>query len=160
MLFRVHEHLSIPVLVVLGAVAAGAGRLCLALAVRRMRERLPRDRVESLRALGGYLTGHRGRSAAGLTLFALSPLPSAQLFEAAGVLEVPLLPVTGAFFAGRLASYSIYLAVAGVAERSFGDQLRHSLTSWPSIALQAALLAGVVALARVDWRRHLPQPRD
>ncbi len=156
-LFRLHEHLAIPALVVLGALAAGLGRLLLALAVRRVRARLPARRIASLRAAGDYLTTHRGRTAVGLALFALSPLPSAQLFEAAGALEVPLLPVTGAFFAGRLVSYSLYLTAAGLAEAGLGDQLRTSLTSWPSLVLQALVLVGVVLLARVDWTRHLPR---
>lgn len=155
-LFRLHEHLNIAVLVLLGALAAGLGRLLLALTVRHFRQRLPARRVNSLRAAGLYLSGHRGRSALGLVLFALSPLPSAQLFEAAGALEVPLLPVAGAFFAGRLVSYSTYLTAAGLAQASLGDQLKNSLTSWPSLTLQALLLGAVVLLARVDWTKHLP----
>lgn len=154
-LFRLHEHVSVVPLVVLGAAAASAGRWCLALGTRRLRGRLPERRVASLRAASGYLTGHRGRAFAGLALFVLSPLPSAQLFEAVGDLDVPLVPVVASFFVGRLASYAIYLAIAGVAEASLGDQLRSSLTSWPSLVLQAALLAGVVLLTRVDWARHL-----
>ena len=41
---------------------------------------------------------NRAGSIAGLALFALSPLPSAQLFIAAGVTGVRLLPLTAAFF--------------------------------------------------------------
>ena len=37
----------------------------------------------------------------------LSPLPSVELLEAAGLMAAPLLPVTSAFFAGRLISYSL-----------------------------------------------------
>lgn len=116
-LFRLDQHLSAPLLIALGALAAGAGRLCLALATRRVRRWLPARRVESLRAAGNYLAQHRGRAALGLGLFALSPLPSAQLFEAAGILDVPLLPVTAAFFGGRLVSYSLYIGAAGVWRR-------------------------------------------
>lgn len=154
-LFRLHEHLPAAWLVILGALAAGAGRLCLAAGTRRIRRRLPAKRVASLRVAGEYLTGHRGRAAVGLGIFALSPLPSAQLFEAAGILGIRLMPVTAAFFAGRLVSYSIYIAVAGAAQASFGDQLTKSLTSWPGIALQAAMLIALVLLARVDWGTRL-----
>lgn len=154
-LFRLDQHLSAPLLIALGALAAGAGRLCLALATRRVRRWLPARRVESLRAAGNYLAQHRGRAALGLGLFALSPLPSAQLFEAAGILDVPLLPVTAAFFGGRLVSYSLYIGAAGVAEASLGAQLRRSLTSWPSITLQAGMLVAIVLLARVDWTTRL-----
>lgn len=154
-LFRLHEHVSAPLLVVLGALAAGAGRLCLAVVTRRVRRWLPRRRIDSLRAAGAYLTRHHGRAVLGLGLFALSPLPSAQLFEAAGILDVPLVPVTAAFFCGRLVSYSFYIGAAGIAEASLGDQLRSSITSWPSIALQAVMVLGLVVLARVDWAAKL-----
>jgi hypothetical protein len=155
-LFRLHEHLSAPLLIVIGALAAGAGRLCLAVGTRHVGRWLPDHRVASLRAAGDYLTGHRGRAAVGLGLFALSPLPSAQLFEAAGVMKVPLLPITTAFFGGRLVSYSLYIGAAGVADASLGGQLQKSITSWPSITLQAVMLVGVVLLARVDWAKRLP----
>ncbi|SRR5580765_89916 len=154
-LFRLHEHLSAPALVIIGALAAGGGRLCLALATRHLRHWLPKRHVDNLRAAGEYLTGHRGRAAVGLGLFALSPLPSAQLFEAAGVMDVPLLPLTGAFFGGRLISYSLYIGAAGVADASLGGQLSKSITSWQSIALQVAMLIGIVLLARVDWAKRL-----
>ena len=38
-------------------------------------------------------SANRGRSAAGLGLFALSPVPSGQLFVAAGLMTVELVPV-------------------------------------------------------------------
>jgi membrane protein YqaA with SNARE-associated domain len=159
-LFRLHEQLSIPALVVLGAVAAAAGRLCLALATRRARSWLPAQRVANLRALGRYLSEHRGRSAVGLLMFVLSPLPSAQLFEAAAVMDVPLLPTTAAFLVGRLVSYALYLSAARVAQASLGEQFQRSLTSWPSIALQVGVLVAVALLARIDWAsrlRHSPE---
>ena len=49
---------------------------------------------------------------------------SAQLFIAAGLLEVRLLPLTAAFFAGRLVSYSLYVGGASLAKHS----LEHTLT--------------------------------
>lgn len=60
-----------------------------------------------------------------------------------------------AFFCGRLVSYSFYIGAAGLAEASLGDQLRSSITSWPSIALQVVMVFGLVLLARVDWANKL-----
>jgi hypothetical protein len=82
-------------LVIIGAVCAGAGRLCLALVTRAFRHRLGPERLANLRrAAGDSVRSHRVGSVLGLALFALSPVPSAQLFEAAGLLDVPLLPLT------------------------------------------------------------------
>ena len=75
-LFKLNWHLHPAALVVLGAVAAASGRYCLATGTGALRSRLSPHRVESLKALKSYLTGHRGRSALGLALFTLSPLPS------------------------------------------------------------------------------------
>ncbi len=100
------------------------------------------------------LTGSRRRTAAGLGLFAISPLPSAQLFVAAGLLTVPLMPLTIAFFTGRLVSYSLYVAAASAAEASLGDVLADVLGSPWGIALQVAMLAALALLLKVDWTRH------
>lgn len=152
-LFKLNWHLYPAALVVLGAVAAAGGRFCLASATGRLRGRLSPKRRESLEALKGYLTGHRARSALGLALFMVSPLPSAQLFEAAGLIAAPLLPITAVFFAGRLVSYSLYIGAAAVAERSLGSTLVSTLTSPAGIAVQVALVLSVVLLARIDWTK-------
>jgi uncharacterized membrane protein YdjX (TVP38/TMEM64 family) len=56
----------------------------------------------------------------GLALFALSPLPSAQLFVAAGLVDASLLPLTAAFFAGRIVGYTLYVTAASAAKASLG----------------------------------------
>ena len=153
--FRLQSSLPVVPLVLLGAVAAASGRLVLAHASRRFRGRLSPAHIEHLKAARDTLAGGRKRAAAGLGLFALSPVPSAQLFVAAGLVAAPLLPLTLAFFAGRLVSYSIYVAAASAAKHSFGSILRGSFTSPLGIALQVLMLAALVALLRVDWARAL-----
>src|SRR5690349_21498180 len=95
-------------LVLLGALAAAAGRFLLASGARRFRPRLSPARLASLSRAQEAVSSNRTRSAAALGLFALSPVPSGQLFVAAGLMTVALVPLTAAFFAGRLVSYSIY----------------------------------------------------
>jgi uncharacterized membrane protein YdjX (TVP38/TMEM64 family) len=146
-------------LVLVGAAAAAAGRLILALAFRRLRGHISERQRANLEAAGKVLGRDRKRSVAGLALFALSPVPSAQLFEAAGLIGVPLLPLTAAFFAGRMVSYAVYVGGAhAAANTSAGQLLRSSFTSPWGIALQIVLLVGLVGLTRVDWaglqRRH------
>jgi hypothetical protein len=84
-------------------------------------------------------------------LFALSPIPSAQLFVAAGLLTVPLDPLTAAFFAGRLVSYSLYVGAASAARDSLGSVLGDAFGSPLGIAVQVAMFAGLVLLLRFDW---------
>lgn len=148
-------HLEPVPLVLLGALAAALGRFCLAHGARRLRGRFSDERVESLDAAKQLITGGRGRSLAGLGLFALSPVPSAQLFVAAGLVDVPLTRLTVAFFAGRLVSYSLYVGAATAASASLEKVVTDSLASPLGIALQLLMLGGLVALMRIDWARVL-----
>lgn len=157
--FRLSFDIPAVPLVLGGALAAAGGRLLLAGASRRLRGRFSRERLESLDAAERLLAGSRGKALAGLGLFALSPVPSAQLFVAAGVLTLPLLPLTAAFFAGRLVSYSLYVGAADVAERNLGGIVRDSLTSPAGVALQLLMLGALVALLRVDWARVIERRR-
>ncbi|MBF6176604.1 hypothetical protein [Nocardia blacklockiae] len=148
-------------LAVLGACASGAGRYLLAAATNRLRDHLSSRRRESLEAARDYLTGHRGRSFGGLAIFLISPLPSAQMFEAAGLMGVRLLPITLAHILGRLVSYSVYLTVTTtIAERSLGETFLDSLTSPVGIGLQVVLLTAVILLTRIDWTKYLPPARQ
>ena len=147
-------------LVAVAAVSAATGRLLLALGARRLRSRLPERRREGLEALRGAVEQHRAGTVAGLALFALSPVPSAQLFIAAGVTGVRLVPLVAAFFCGRTVSYAIYVGAATTAQDELGDLVGDALTSPASIALQLALLAGLVVLVRTDWVRVLRRRAD
>lgn len=133
-------------LVLGGALAAASGRLVLASGARRLRPRLSAARVERLDRAEAALSADRGRTAAGLGLFALSPVPSGQLFVAAGLMTVPLLPLTAAFFCGRLVSYSLYVGAAAIAEKSLGDIVVEALTSPVGMALQVAMLIALAVL--------------
>jgi membrane protein YqaA with SNARE-associated domain len=155
-LFRLHSHLNPVALVLIGALAAGTGRYLLAEACRRLRGRLSAKRAASLEAARTALTGNTRRSLIGLALFAFSPIPSSQLFVAAGLLDVAILPLVAIFFAGRLVSYSIYVAGASAASHtSAGRLVTSSFTSPVGVAIQFGLLLAVVLLARVDWTKHL-----
>jgi hypothetical protein len=145
--------LSMAIIVPLGAVAAASGRFTLACGARAVRDRVSVNRRTNLDAARSLLTGNRRRTLGGLGLFAISPLPSAQLFVAAGLLAVPLVGLTLAFFCGRLISYSLYVGAASAAERSLGGVVGESLTSPVGVALQILMLGMLVALWRVDWTR-------
>jgi membrane protein YqaA with SNARE-associated domain len=152
---RIHWHLNPVAIVLLGGVAAMLGRYLLARGARRFRGRLSPRRRENLAAASSALLKKRSSAIASLALFAVSPLPSAQLFVAAGLLDLSLIPLTLAFFVGRLVSYSIYVGVATVAEHQLGSVLGRLLGSPWSIAIQVVLLAMVAALPFVNWKSIL-----
>lgn len=145
--FSLNFDLPAVPLVLLGALAAASGRLLLANGARRLRPRFSRERLDHIDAVETAVSANRRRTAAGLGLFALSPVPSGQLFAAAGLMTVPLAPLTAAFFAGRLVSYSIYVSAATVAEQSLGDIVGEALTSPLGLALQLAMLVVLAIVA-------------
>jgi hypothetical protein len=157
--FRLSSAIPAVPLVLIGALSAAAGRLVLAFASKRYRRHLSAERLGHLEAARDAVLGGRKRAAGGLALFALSPLPSAQLFVAAGLVGAAIVPLTAAFFAGRLVSYSIYVTAASAAKGSLGSIVTKSLTSPAGIALQVAMLAGLVALVRIDWAAVLSRRR-
>jgi len=149
---EIHPALLIPV----AATAAASGRLLLALAFRLLGNRLPAKYRNNLKAAREALEKNRRNAILALGLFALSPVPSAQLFEAAGLAGVRLLPFTLAFFLGRTISYSIYVfTAAGLRATSLGDAFREAVTSPWGIALQVVMLIGLVFLAKIDWAKWL-----
>lgn len=154
--FAVNWNLDPVPLVIGAAIASGAGRYILATATRHAGGHLDPRRTANLQAASDYLTGRRGRRFATIGVFLVSPLPSAQLFEAAGLMGLRLGPLTAAHVAGRLVSFSFYIGAAEVAERSLGETLTSSFTTPYGIAVQIGLLVGVVMLARIDWTKYLP----
>ena len=154
-LYRFRSDLNPVALVIVGAIAAASGRLVLGYATRALRGKLSEKRRKSLDAMRRRLERHKRAGLIGLFLFALSPLPSAQLFEAAGITGVRLPPLTIAFFVGRIVSYSIYMAGASaLKDTNVGDMIKKSFTSPVGIALQVGFLAFVVLLGRVDWSKR------
>jgi uncharacterized membrane protein YdjX (TVP38/TMEM64 family) len=144
--FSIDFDLPPAALVLGGALAAASGRFLLANGARRLRPRLSSARLDRLDRTEAALTANRARTAAGLGLFLVSPLPSGQLFVAAGLMTVPLLPLTAVFLAGRLVSYSIYVSVGTIAANSFGSIAIEQLTSPLGVAVQLLMLAGLAVL--------------
>lgn len=151
-LYGLNSNLPAPGIVLTGAAAAALGRFALAHGFRLLAARVSESTRRNFEAVRAALEKNRGRGLAALGLFALSPVPSAQLFGAAGLTGVRLLPFTVAFFAGRLVSYSIYAGGAKAVEHlTLGATFRETLISPVGIAVQVIMLGSLVVLAKVNW---------
>jgi uncharacterized membrane protein YdjX (TVP38/TMEM64 family) len=160
-LYGLGTQMPIAAIILTGALAAALGRFALAHAFRMLGRRVPARIRSNLAAARDALERNKRGGLLALGLFALSPLPSAQLFEAAGLARVRLAGFTAAFFAGRLVSYSIYAVTAkGIQKTSVGDQFLKTFTSPASIAIQLLMIAALVALMRVDWQKRLGSGRS
>jgi uncharacterized membrane protein YdjX (TVP38/TMEM64 family) len=157
-LYRLNSHLAPVPLILIGAFSAGCGRYLLARGTGLLRSRIPAKHLANLESAGGLLTQNRKTAFAGLSLFALSPLPSAQLFEAAGLIGKKLVPLTLAFFAGRLISYSIYVTGATqLKDRNLGSIFTSGFKSPLGIAIQFLGILGVYLLTKINWQHYLPK---
>ena len=63
--------------------------------------------------------------------------------------------VGGAFFVGRVVSYTFFSHAADKAVDGLADVFAHSVTSPPMLLLELASLAILVAIAKIPWGRLL-----
>lgn len=150
---RIRWHLNPVALVTLGVTSAAIGRYLLAVGARRLRQRLPTRLRDNLADARRALERRRVSALALFGVFVVSPLPSAQLFLAAGMLDMPLVPLTLAFTLGRVISYSLYVSLATVADQQFGAVVDNAFGSVWTIVVQTLLLVVVGTLPFIHWPR-------
>ena len=144
-------------LVTIGVLSATLGRAFLAWYFRKFAHLIPSRFSRNMEYAGQYFTKKSSNRYALLAIFLISPISSAQLFEAAGLMKtIALRPLLIAFAIGRTISYSTYLAGAvTLAATNFGDLLIHQLKSPWAIASQIALIAALAILGAIDWKSKL-----
>ncbi len=153
-----HLNYAFPILplAAVGATAATTGRGLLALASRAFGARfLSKGRQENLRSLTTVLRQRKAVSVPLLLLFVLGPVPSNELFIAAGLAKVPLLPLLVIFGLARFVSYLLWVKTTETVARSLWDVLTPSVGSEVAVAVQIVGLLLMIALVRVDWTRVL-----
>jgi uncharacterized membrane protein YdjX (TVP38/TMEM64 family) len=159
--YRLNTDIPIWLLVLIGAGAAACGRLVLAHAFRLFGRHLSEKSRQNLEAARAALERNRRNTIVALALFAISPIPSAQLFEAAGLAGMRLLGFTAAFFAGRIVSYTIYAYGAGrLRDTSLGEALQGGFNNPWVIGLQVMLIVALVAMTRIKWAKMLGPPSE
>lgn len=132
--------------VLITALATTIGRLVLALIIRRYKGKLPAKCLENLDYSKKVLLAKQNITKLGLGLFMLPPFPSAQLFEAAGLLEVRLSPLGLAFFIGRTSTLSIYLAVAHFTLSNFNNLWERGFSSWWAVLFEVLAVLLLIAM--------------
>lgn len=155
--FLLHYDANPVALVILGVLSATAGRAILAWYFRRFAHLVPTKFSKNMEYAGKYLEAEPGKRFAILALFLISPVSSAQLFEAAGLMKtIKLRPLLIAFAAGRTISYSTYVTgAAAIAATNFGEILIHELKSPWAIGVQIVMIAGLIALGSIDWKSRV-----
>ncbi len=155
--FLVHYDANPIALVILGVISATTGRAILAWYFRKFAHLIPSKFSKNMEYAGKYIESMPDRRYAILALFLISPVSSAQLFEAAGMMKsIKLKPLLAAFAVGRTFSYSTYVTGAvALAATSFGEVLISEIKSPLAIAIQLLMIAGLIALGFIDWKSKL-----
>ena len=155
-IYGLNSKMPVPALVLVAASAAAAGRFLLAHMFRLLASHVSAKTKRNVAAARAALERKKRNSVIALAVFAFSPIPSAQLFEAAGLAKVPLLNFTAVFFVGRTISYTLYLLTTkGIQHSNLGEAFRHAITSPIGIAVQAAMIALLILFTRIDWAKLL-----
>lgn len=154
--FLITRDINPAVAVLVAAVSAGSGRYLLAIGTRRLRNYIPENARKNLFDAGVVFDENERRRYGLIALFIVSPLPSAQLFEAAGLMHLNLKRLTLAFFSGRIITYSFYAASASTLKTTdFGKVLTKAFLSPYAWALEIISILLIYLIAKIDWRRFL-----
>lgn len=162
--FHLRRGLAVWPLALVGAAGAVCGRALLALVTRALGPRIvPKKWQANINALTSVLRGRKTLRFSSLAFFAVSPMPSNHLFIAAGLADVPLGPILGAFFVGRLVSYVLWVDVADTAAKSLRDVVGPSAGGWVGAAMQIGGFLILLAVMKIDWGKLLarwtPDPK-
>lgn len=152
--FYIQFGLPLVPLCIAGALVSGLGRLCLAQGSGWVTERFFPRKKEDLRSLGGYLERKRGLVAGFVFVYSLLPLPTNNLFLAAGMTRVKLAYVLGGFYAARLPADLFWVWTTNATFRSLDDVFAKS-GNIIAIALQAGALLSVALLYFLPWGKWL-----
>ena len=155
-IYSINTRTPAPTIVLVAALATASGRFLLARVFRLLASHVSEETKRNVAAARVEFERKKRNLMIALGLFVLSPVPSAPLFEAAGLAKVPLLGFTAVIFVGCTISYSIYLLTTkNIESTNVGEVFRQAITSPFGIALQVATIVLLVGFTRIDWAKHL-----
>jgi hypothetical protein len=158
--FYIKFDLPLLLLTVPGALVSGLGRLLLAKASTLFKRRLLTGQEPHLEELGRFLGKRRRYVGVAVFFYALSPFPTNNLFIAAGMAEVAMVPVLAGFWCGRILADSFWVWTTHRVVESLGGLFQATFGSWVALVLQAASLLSVVLLYKLPWARWLSRFTD
>jgi hypothetical protein len=158
--FYIKFDLPLLVLTVGSAFASAAGRLVLARGSNAFACRFMKGRVSDLNELGGFLDDHRAYVGPAVFFYSLSPLPTNNVFIAAGMVGVNMTAVVAGFIAARVLANTFWVWTTNKAFNSLGTLFTDAITGPAGIALQVAGLISIVLLFKLPWARWLRRAVD
>jgi hypothetical protein len=153
--FYIKFGLPLLILTIGGAVVSALGRWLLARASGSFRRRFMHDKESDLVELGRFLDRHRRITGPVTFAYTLTPLPTNNLFVAAGRVGVNMGWVLAGFTPGRILANTFWVWTTDRVFNSFGDVIATTIDGKWAIALQVVGAITVVLLFKVRWARWL-----
>ena len=151
---RIKFGLPIVPLVIGGVFFSGLGRILLAKGSTFVHRRL-RKPDEELEEVKQYLEERRNYVGLASFLYCLLPLPSNNLFIAAGIVEVSMLRVMIGFWLGRSIADFVYVWTTDQVFQNLGSVFERFYSDWLAIVINLVSLGAAAALLLVPWPRWL-----
>jgi uncharacterized membrane protein YdjX (TVP38/TMEM64 family) len=152
--FRIQFGLPILPLTIGGALFSGLGRIVLARGTGVVHRRFFR-RDSEMGEVKTYLDKRRNYIGLATFGYCLMPLPTNNLFVAAGVVGVSLARVMLGFWAGRVIADTVYVWTTDRVFANFEGVFEEFYSDWTVVLVQAVSLLGALLLIVVPWPRWI-----
>lgn len=150
-----YDLLLIPV-VLIGASCATLGRVVLAGISRKyFRRILSADSQENYATIGEYLNRNKHITIPLVVAYAFLPIPSNDVFIAAGLAKVKIKLLAGSFFVGRLISYTFWVSLTQRFSDNLLDLFSKHYTKVGSIVLEVVGLLLLYLFGKIAWKKIL-----
>ncbi len=147
-------HLFIIPAVLIGASCATLGRIILATLSRKyFRRMFSKKSQENYETLGNYLNTHEKITIPLVITYAFFPIPSNDVFIAAGLAGVNIKLLAGSFFVGRLISYSFWIQLTRHLADNLEDIFNTHYANFGAIAVEIAGLLIIYLIGKIAWRK-------
>ncbi len=154
--FVTKYHMQILPVVLIGATFATLGRIILAGMSRIFfRRLLPKDLKENYASIGVYLNKHHKVTIPLVIAYAFLPIPSNNVFIAAGLAQMRIRLLAASFFAGRLISYTFWVSLTKKLSDNLVDLFSNHFSQSSSIVAQILGLVAIYLLGTIAWKKIL-----
>lgn len=153
--FYIKFDLPLVPLTIGGALASALGRYLLARASTLFKRRFLQGRQADMEELGEFLNEHRNYMALTVFVYALTPLPTNNLFIAAGMVEASMTQVLIGFISSRALANTFWVWATHRTFQHLGALFKGAAGSWLSVLLELLGVTSVILLYFLPWERWL-----
>lgn len=154
--FYIKYNLLLIPTVAIGAIAATAGRIVLySLSRQFIQPHLKGKTKENLFALGDFLNSNQKLAFTVVLAYAYLPIPSNEVFIAAGLAGVNIKIIAFSFFIGRLISYTFWVSLTNHVAQNLEGIFARSYTRLGATIAEILGIVVLIAITQIPWKKLL-----